>query len=415
MKRNRVPVRPLLGLILIAVLGWVVYASIEFYDETQQSGWSTEALRNSYLAAQQFMARSGIEVTDVDNLSRLDELGSIGTLFFSDANQVQAPRQLEQVIDWLDLGGNVIYAANSVAHDEDLLLKTFEVDVDWREFDTDQESEDRSLSETMREYNRQIEEGKSREEIARGFGADEISLTRISFGDEIGVLEVGFDNDKILQHPYINDSEYDADGYRPFSWSNSDYGVHMMQFEVGSGLLTIVSDPQVWTSYQIDQHDHAYLLWLLSAAEGNFAILRSVVRDSIWVLIRRNATELLIAAGLLILVWVWHAGYRFGRLLPRDQSGMRALGEYFSSVSHYLWHRHHGVYLITPLRQQVLRRASMTLAEFSRADEAGQYELMAQRCDLNPGAVVRAFREDNFSEATFVQAVRLLKHIEQSL
>ncbi|MDH3219612.1 MAG: DUF4350 domain-containing protein [Gammaproteobacteria bacterium] len=415
MKRNRVPVKPVLGLILVALLGWVVYASIEFYDETQQSGWSTEALRNPYLAAQQFMTRSGIDITDVDNLSRLDELGSIGTLFFSDANQVQAPRQLEQVIGWLELGGNVIYAANSVAHDDDLLLREFEVEVDWREFDADQESEDRSLSQTMREYNRQIEEGKSREEIARDFGGEEISLTRVSFGDEIGVLEVAFDNDKILQHPYIADPEYDAGGSRPFSWSNSDYGVHMMQFEVGSGLLTIVSDPQVWTSYQIDRHDHAYLLWLLSAADGNFAILRSVVRDSIWVLIRRNATELLIAAGLLILVWVWHSGYRFGRLLPRDQSRMRALGEYFSSVSHYLWHRRHGDYLITPLRQQVLRRASLTLGEFSRADEAGQYRLMAQHCDLNPGAVARAFSDENFSEATFVQTVRLLKRIEQSL
>ena len=42
----------------------------------------------------------------------------------------------------------------------------------------------------------------------------------------------------------------------------------MMQFEVGEGLLTIVTDPSIWTSYRIDKYDHAYLLWILSAGEG---------------------------------------------------------------------------------------------------------------------------------------------------
>jgi hypothetical protein len=189
----------------------------------------------------------------------------------------------------------------------------------------------------------------------------------------------------------------------------------MMQFEVGSGLLTIISDPGIWTSYQVDQYDHAYLLWLLSSSEGNFAILRSVLRDSIWTLMARNATELLIAAGLMLFIWIWRSGYRFGRLLPRELAHSRALGEYFSSISHYLWHRRHGEYLVTPLRRRVLRLASLTLGDFSRADEQRQFELIANRCHLDPASVTRAFNVDDFNETSFVQTVRLLKHIEQSL
>jgi hypothetical protein len=188
-----------------------------------------------------------------------------------------------------------------------------------------------------------------------------------------------------------------------------------MQFEVGSGLLTIISDPRIWTSYQIDLYDHAYLLWLLSSQDGNFAILRSVVRDSIWVLLQRNAGELLLAAGLLVLIWIWRMGYRFGRLLPRDLSRTRALGEHFSSVSHYLWHHRHADYLIAPLRQQVQRRASLMLAGFADADPQKQYQLLADRCELNAASIARAFGNSEFNEASFVQTVRLLKRIEQSL
>ena len=50
-----------LGLILIVFLGWGFYSSIEFYDETEQSAWSLNALRNPYLAAQQFIQKSGLK------------------------------------------------------------------------------------------------------------------------------------------------------------------------------------------------------------------------------------------------------------------------------------------------------------------------------------------------------------------
>jgi hypothetical protein len=415
MRQNRISVKLVLGLILLGVVGWILYVSIEFYEETEESGWSIDALRNPYLAAQQFMNRSDIEVTDVDSLARLDELSSVGTLFFSDANQVQSPRQLEQVMDWLDVGGNIIYSANLTASENDLLLEEFEVQVDWADYDTEKKSEDKPFSETMREYNRQLEQGKTREEIARSLADDDISITRVTFGDDIGDIEVAFDNSRVLSHPYIADTDNVEGKHLPFSWSVSDSGVHMMQFEVGSGLLTIVSDPNIWNSYQIDLYDHAYLLWLLSSKEGNFAILRSVVRDSIWTLMKRNANELLIAAGLLILVWIWRMGYRFGRLVPRDLSRTRAMGEHFSSVSHYLWHRRYGSYLIKPLRQQVLRRASLILPEFSRANPVRQNELLAERCELNTATISRAFSEQEFNETSFVQTVRLLKRIEQSL
>ena len=412
----RAKVSPLLvvGIVLLVLIGWGLYASIEFYDETEESGWSGTALRNPYLAAQQFMDQSGIRVTDVDSLARLDQLEGLGTLFFSDSNQVQTPRQLQQVMDWLESGGNVIYSANSIEHEDDMLLREFAVEVELREREEDEDEEVKTLSQSLREYNRQIERGESREQIAQQIDEQEQPLTSVRFASDIGDLEVAFDTARVLQQPYIGDETADAQ-HQPFSWSNSIHGVHMMQFEVGDGLLTILSDPGIWTSYQIDSHDHAYLLWLLSSDEGNFAILRTVLRDSIWMLMLRYASELLLVSAVFMALLLWRLGTRFGRLLPRDLSRRRALGEYFSSVSHYLWHRKRSNYLLTPLRQAVMRRASMTLNEFGRSETARQYQLIAERCELNADAVAYAFTGSDFNESSFVKTVRLLKLIEQSL
>ena len=299
--KNRVSPLMVLGVLAAGLLAWGLYYSIEFYEETEESIWSLEALRNPYLAAQQFMDRSGIEVTDVDSLVKLEQLDGLGTLFFSDPNQVQTPRQLQQVMDWLEQGGNVIYAASDVEHEDDLLLKTLAVTVDWREHEDEDADDDQSLSETLREYNRQIEAGKTREEIAESLELPDDSLTLVRFDDDIGELEIDFATSRVLSHETFDDTDADSE-YQPFSWSNSEYGVHMMQFEIGDGLLTIISDTGIWTSYRIDAKDHAYLLWLLSSDEGNFAILRSVLRDSIWSLLLRDSRELVIATGLLLLL-----------------------------------------------------------------------------------------------------------------
>ena len=144
-------------------------------------------------------------------------------------------------------------------------------------------------------------------------------------------------------------------------------------------------------------------------------MLRPVLQDSIWLLIGRFGFEMLIASALLIALWIWHLGYRFGRLTPRDPSRTRALGEHFSSISLYLWHRKHAEHLISPLRQRVLRRAGLTLGEFSIADQLRQYELIAERAGITIDAVAAAMSETEFSEISFVQRVKLLKRIEQLL
>ncbi len=417
MKRPDAPVKLILLGIALALLGYGLYLSIEFYEETIETRWSREALRNPYLAAQQFMTRSGIDVVDADSLLELESLDGVGTLFVSEANQVVTPRQLRQLRNWLEAGGSVIYTADSVDHEDDLLLAAFDVSVEW--YADDDAGDERSLSETIREYNRQLEEGRSREEILRDpafDGADEArNLTTVEFGGDIGDLRIHFRDRRILGHPYIEGTGQDADRPQPVSWSYSNHGIHLMQFEVGDGLLTIISDPSIWTSYRIDRYDHAYLLWILADDRGDFAFLRPVLQDSLWTLLARHAGELLIASGLLVLLWIWHQGRRFGRIVPRDASRTRALAEHFSSLSHYLWHRRQGDYLIAPLRQRVLRRASLRLGEFARADEARQMELLGERAGVRAEAVANAMSNNDFTEATFVQKVRLLKRIEQSL
>lgn len=414
MARNSQIIYGLLGLIVLSVLAWVFYASIEFYDEKISAKWSSQALYNPYLAAEQFLQKSEVEVIEADSLIKISSFENISTMLITNANQIGNPRQLDAVLGWLEAGGSLIVTANSFSASDDLLLQKFEVDVAWPESDDDEEDiPEKPLSDSLREYNEKIEDGMSAEEIAES-DKSEISLTEIDFTGDIGLLEIAFNPNRILTHPYIDNEEADTET-KPFSWSSSENGVHLMQFNVGEGLLTIISDPSIWQSRKIDQLDHAYLLWVLSSTDGTFAFLRSTNRESIWSLMSTNATELIIALSVFTLLWLWYMGHRFGRIVPLYNTQRRALGDHFSATANYLWHRNATEHLLQPLRQQVFRRAHIAIPEFSRAGEQQRLTLIAEHCQIDRETVNDTMLAGNFNDSGFVRTVKLLKQIEQSL
>ena len=103
----------------------------------------------------------------------------------------------------------------------------------------------------------------------------------MTFDGEKKPLQLHFSPDFALYHPIIREPvKKDAPGAAeikdkakvklkagaktqapeappPSVWKGSDAGVHFMQFAVGKGLLTIVSDADIWSSPRIAELDHA--------------------------------------------------------------------------------------------------------------------------------------------------------------
>jgi hypothetical protein len=247
---------------------------------------------------------------------------------------------------------------------------------------------------------------------------DEKMITTIRFEDDGGELEAAFNSQRVLVHPAISDQEEPPDSeYQPFSWSSSENGVHLIQFEYGDGLLTIISDPSIWSSHRIDQHDHAFLLWMLISTDGDLAILQPALRDSLWELMSQHMPEFLQALALLILLMLWNQSQRFGRIEAGADTSNRSLRQHFSATATYLWQHQASQHLLQPLRTKVLRRATLVIPQFALAgeDSARQQELISRHCDMPLNTVSQAFDAPCHQEMMFVETVRLLKQIEKAL
>ncbi len=70
-------------------------------------------------------------------------------------------------------------------------------------------------------------------------------------------------------------------------------------------------------------------------------------------LLVRNAGLVLLAGLLLLTLWLWRVGGRFGPLESEPPHGRRSLREHLEAAGTFLWRRRAGGAMLTAVRQRL--------------------------------------------------------------
>ncbi|EPN61159.1 hypothetical protein A245_15172, partial [Pseudomonas syringae pv. actinidiae ICMP 19096] len=97
------------------------------------------------------------------------------------------------------------------------------------------------------------------------------------------------------------------------SWANSADATHLLQISRGKGLITVVTDADLWKTHSIGEHDNAWLLWYLTQ-DSNVTMVLETDHDTLLTLLLRNFPQALLALALLIGLGLWHVALREGPL-----------------------------------------------------------------------------------------------------
>ncbi|MEZ4282199.1 MAG: DUF4350 domain-containing protein [Myxococcota bacterium] len=321
-------------------------------------------------------------------------------------------------------------------------------------------SDERPISERLRDHNEEILEARRAREARATEGAEASSgenakgegkpgekaepippeeITRLHFEGETSTLELHFSGRTTLHHAaFMVDDPPDgeenvaddaaAEGEdpagsdppapetpTPSAWSSSDVGVHLVQFHLDEGLVTILSDASIWETGKIAELDHAHLLRGLCDGSEEVALLygREVASVATW--IGRNARAPLLAGLLVLVAWLWHRGRRFGPVLPDPADGSRSLVEQIDGTARYLWWNGHGEVLVEAMRDEVERIASRRLPGFMRLSPDERIDWLAGRGGLSKRAVREAFVAGvSADEQGFIHLARRLREIRNT-
>ena len=389
----------ILAIALLLVLGLIasyVLGKLEPYEDVIEHGPAPEVASSPYLAAEHFLRKQGIAARRAEGLDVLDGLPSEGqTLMLLADRGNMTPRQVERVLQWTAGGGHLLFIAERLWDEEegksgDLLLDLLGV----QQYMSD-ELDDEEASEAEAE-NEQNEEHEAYPQ-----------LTKLYLENEQAPAYIAFDTDFHL---------YDAQN-RAHAWANSDSATHLLQLYHGDGLITVLSDPWIWQNRNINEYDHAWLLWYLSQ-DSAVTLLYHADSDGLARLLLRHFPLALLVLALLIIATLWHVGMRHGPLQAPASRARRQLEEHLRGSADFLLRRSGQHSLLKGLQQDINRRARRRYPGFEKLAVADQWQVLGRLTRLPAKDISQAMRPlppQRLSASDFTRQVAHLQTLRNAL
>ncbi|SDQ01980.1 DUF4350 domain-containing protein [Ectopseudomonas guguanensis] len=383
-------------LLAVGLIASYVLGKLEPYEDVIEHGPAPEVASSPYLAAEHFLRKQGIAARRAEGLDVLDGLPSEGqTLMLLADRGNMTPRQVERVLQWTANGGHLLFIAERLWDEEegksgDLLLDLLGI----QQYMSD-ELDEEEASET------EAENGQKGEQEAYP------QLTKLYLENEQAPAYIAFDTDFHL---------YDAQN-RAHAWANSEAATHLLQLYHGDGLITVLSDPWIWQNRNINEYDHAWLLWYLSQ-DSAVTLLYHADSDGLARLLLRHFPLALLVLALLIIASLWHLGMRHGPLQAPASRARRQLEEHLRGSADFLLRRSGQHSLLKGLQQDINRRARRRYPGFEKLAVADQWQVLGRLTRLPAKDISQAMRPlppQRLSASDFTRQVAHLQTLRNAL
>ncbi len=211
-------------------------------------------------------------------------------------------------------------------------------------------------------------------------------------GDDVSSEEFDDEYYDELDESHVNsksDTEVQANertsangDYKLTTWVNDEHGARLLQFEYGEGTFTALSSAQYWENGYIGLADHAYFLSYLVPNESRLHLFYNVTAPPLSALLKRYFFELLLAAFVLLALWLWRNGIRVQPVTQVNDGERRSFAEHLRASAKFLVANQQFQVLIEPLKEDIELQMRPFYSNFSQLNERMQVELLAERTQL---------------------------------
>jgi hypothetical protein len=168
----------------------------------------------------------------------------------------------------------------------------------------------------------------------------------------------------------------------------------------------------------IGAFDHAEFGWRLASEHDNARPVMLFLKmdsppflDWLW----REAWTVVIAAAMLLALWLARIMPRFGPLAPDAAPVRRSLLEHIVASGRFLWSRGQAAYLLEALRERVWRLAGRRGVAAQVTAQAKALAAIARLAAIAEDSARRALVSDTATAPAFVEAAAALHEIESRL
>lgn len=379
--------------LLVMIIGgltvfFISHAHKRYYQ--QPIGADVEARRNPFLAAQYFMQQLGKELVLQRELSMLDqELNPYHAMIISNSRKPLNQRRIEALLAYVEQGGHLIL--NAV-----------------EEFDDDRGQSGApildQLGARLYPYEGEVERIDEQADESERDDSDRY-FSRFTFDGYEQPTEVLFNGYRYL---------IDASGEAIFIGGTNDAD-HIIQYEHGEGVITVLSDMEFWQNKRIEQADHAMFLHQLTENYDKVWMIYNPQVPSLWRLFWQHGYFLVVSIAILLLVVIWFHQIKTGPVFPQFSNDSRKLLQHIKAAGEFKWHRCQPQVLLEQLRDELLGRVKQRSLQFEKLSKQNQIDYLTRVTELPEQSIQLALFQNYSDQTTFVEQIKILQQIRKHI
>ena len=374
-------ITPLAAALLYVALNWYT-----FVDEPIWVNAGKEARENPYLAYTRLLARMGTPPLTPTAAAALDAPPERGTLVIADRRLAyMTPDRVRKIAAWVERGGHLVADTEDNGID-DPLLDAFGIE---RVFPKPEDAAKGPRPAGPRAFSRATPTA--------------VTIDWPELGKPLHVrMRAG-----VLS---LRDTRVHTDD------REARIGSEVVALSVahGQGRVTTFQTIEYLRNGAIGDLDHAEFGWRL-ASNGPVMLFLRIQSPPFLEWLWRDAWTVVLAAALLLLLWLARIIPRFGPLAPEPPPARRSLLEHVVATGRYLWSRGQGAYLLDALRERAWRAARRRGVGEPGATPERSARAIAEVAGMSEARARRAFAGPAPAAPAFVDAAAALQDIETRL
>lgn len=398
----------LLLLVLSAAIAWFLY-SFEKEPYEVRLDMAPAARHNPLLAGQKYLQELGHTATSLDTLDIFHTLPPTTDAIVLRRLPASLSRPLsERLYEWVQEGGHLLFVP------------------DWQESDhPDSHNLHERLGVAAIE-DTEADTGKASLETA-------VNHEDLAFH---WLLDVEVDNHPIHMKYFHGILLQDVNGTATFDMKESfrkryedkereddlspldqPKGSWLLEYTVGRGKATVLSELTPFYNSNIGNYDHAFFFsWLLRDAEAIWLVYGNESQP-IFTILWKNASHLLISLFGLIVLWLWKMQKRSGNLIKTQETSRRNFLDHIDAIGRFNWRIDTSSAIVSANRKNLYQR--LLARTYGRRDiqerEAESNRELAERFNMPEKDFEEAFHLKAENEQALIRLSRAQQHIQVRL
>ncbi len=388
-------------LAFIILAGGAVNFYLRYYHpefRTQYIGFSGEARKNPWLAAQQLLQQLNIETVNSKKLSLFLQQARAQDILLLTYDKQLSQEESDALIAWVKKGGHLILMSQMIKTKAKGQQPPENADAEEEE-----ETEDFLLTYIgVKQYYHEL----SDEFVPLKFTWQHHNFT-VNF-DSYRTLAL--ENPSLAIDFQLSDNK---DKYLPF-----------IRFKDEQGTITLITKMAIFNNHQIDKFSHA---WFLTTLVTPSKITDITQHPKVWFLnvrvppslslldlLFKHAKPMLISLCVLLIFALVYTMTRFGFVLPAPRPLRRKLLEHIDATGLFAWRNRYLHHSIEHLQQEIKQLFLLRHNDWKLLSEADFCHALAKQTQLPLAEIQHAFQTQfQYHELLVTEQLKTLQQLKQ--